>query len=549
VEETKSFEGQLQTETRTEPGVSETAQRALRVPGLTVLFHPDPSRIGERVVLTGLVAGRAERLARAEPAFSQPGGTALRPLADPYISRGPLLLSPGRMPGSVVLSTAETRTAITADGEPVTGERMLSAAQVERGVVLLMSNRIVLLLSLVDPGGFGVPRFGLVGESAPLLELCREIQRISALEVPVLLRGETGTGKELVARALHDAGPRKGRPYLAVNLGAIPASLAAAELFGASRGAYTGADRKRDGFFARAHGGTLFLDEVGEASPEVQVLLLRALENREIQPVGGGEVIPVDVRLVAATDSNLEAAVMAERFRAPLLYRLSGYEIELPTLRARRDDIGRLFFHFLRQELQAIGAADRLRSGEPDARPWLPPALVARIAQYDWPGNVRQLRNAARQIAIAGQGRGQVPLSTAWERAPADPVEGEPAKAAVPDLAKARAPRKTYRDPAEIGEEELLAALRAHRFRLQPTAVALGVSRPSLYDRIDRSTKVRKAVDLSSEEIAAAYGQCSGDLDAMVELLEVSRKGLRRRMTQLGLAAPDRSSESDPALD
>jgi two-component system nitrogen regulation response regulator GlnG len=286
----------------------------------------------------------------------------------------------------------------------------------------------------------------------------------------------------------------------------------------------------------------------------VQVLLLRALENREIQPVGGGEVIPVDVRLVAATDSNLEAAVAAERFRAPLLYRLSGYEIELPPLRARRDDIGRLFFHFLRQELDAIGAADRLVPGELDARPWLPPGLMARIAQYDWPGNVRQLRNAARQVAIAGQGRGEVPLSTAWER-PVEPAEGEPPPPLMPppplpaSLAGGRAPRKTYRDPAEISEEELLAALRANRFRLQPTAAALGVSRPSLYDRIDRSSKVRKAVDLSQAEIVAAHEQCSGNLDAMVELLEVSRKGLRRRMTQLGLGDPDRSSGADPAVD
>ena len=134
---------------------------------------------------------------------------------------------------------------------------------------------------------------------------------VAPLGVPVLLRGETGTGKELVAQALHQAGLRRSRPFLAVSMGAVPVTVAAAELFGAARGAYTGADRKRDGYFQRADGGTLFLDEVGETPREVQVLLLRALEIQEIQPVGGDDPRRVDVRLIAATDSDLEEAVAA----------------------------------------------------------------------------------------------------------------------------------------------------------------------------------------------------------------------------------------------
>ena len=149
-------------------------------------------------------------------------------------------------------------------------------------------------------------RFGLTGDSAALVLLCREIRRVSTVATPVLLRGETGTGKELVARAIHTSGPRRARPYLAVNLGALPPALAAAELFGAARGAFTGADRSRSGHFERADGGTLFLDEIGEAPPEVQILLLRALESGEIQPVGSEAPLRVDARIVAATDADLE---------------------------------------------------------------------------------------------------------------------------------------------------------------------------------------------------------------------------------------------------
>src|SRR5262249_34932398 len=156
-----------------------------------------------------------------------------------------------------------------------------------------------------------------------------------------------GTGKELVARAIHESGRRRGAVCLSVNMGAIPPSLATSELFGAVRGAYTGAVRDHLGYFQRAHGGTLFLDEIGETPPEVQVMLLRVLEPGEVQRVGSPQTQKVDVRLIAATDADLERALHEGRFRAPLLHRLSGYEIYIPPLRERRDDFGRLLFHFL----------------------------------------------------------------------------------------------------------------------------------------------------------------------------------------------------------
>ena len=511
----------------------------LLVPGLTVLYHPDPERIGERALLTALAGGREESLSRREPDFFPPGQPLRRPLADLHLSRKPIRFLPGAAPGSVRLVRGDSGTSLAVQGEPVAVERTVSALEIENGVVLLLAGRIVLLLAPVDPiTPTGLPRYGLVGESPPLIELRREIRRVAQLAVPVLLRGETGTGKELAARALHDAGPRSGRPWIAVNMAAVPPALAAAELFGAARGAYTGADRAREGLFGRAHGGTLFLDEIGETPAEVQPLLLRALETGEIQPVGGGEARRVDVRLVAATDTDLELAVAEEKFRAPLLHRLSGYLIRLPTLRQRREDVGRLLLFTLRRELEPLGELARLTPGLPDGRPWIPAALVAQLAAYDWPGNVRQLRNVVRHLVIAGRDGGEPAMwlqveSAFREAAAARPRDTLPTLSVPPG---AVSPNRRYRRAEDLSEDELLTTLRAHRWRLQPAAVALGVSRGALYDRIERSAKIRKAVDLTGEEIAECSERCGGDLDAMVEQLEVSKRGLQRRMTQLGMA-------------
>jgi two-component system nitrogen regulation response regulator GlnG len=543
-----SSERQLEAETRPQ-SASRLTLGSLLAPGLTILWHPDVGRVGEQAALTGLAAGRMELLSRREPAFGPPGEPAVRPLADPYVSRSPIRIEPGAAAGSIRLAAGEAGTPLAVDGEPMAEPREVSAAEIERGSVLLLANRVALLLHFLDPlGAPGVPRFGLVGESLALVQLRREIARVAALEVPVLLRGATGTGKELVARALHEAGLRRRAPYLAVNMGAIPTSLAAAELFGAARGAWTGAERKREGWFRRADGGTLFLDEVGETPLEVQALLLRALENGEIQPVGGDEAIRVDVRLIAATDAELEAAVAAGRFRAPLLHRLSGYEIFVPPLSRRRDDVGRLLLHFLRQELAAVGQEARLAPRRPDARPWLPAAPVARLAAYDWPGNVRQLQNVARRIVVAGRDADEVPKGDWIERLLAESAGAPPSAPApesgggrgsgprdTPPSMPPRAQRKAYRQLEEIGDEELLATLRANRFRLQPTAAQLGIARTSLYDRIESSPLFHKAADLSRQEIEQWFERCGGDLDRMVEALEVSKRGLTRRMKQLGL--------------
>jgi DNA-binding NtrC family response regulator len=513
-----------------------------RTPALTILYHPELGRVGERAVLAGLVEGRAEYLSRLEPSFEPPHRADPRPLQDRHISRTPVMLWRSA-DGALRLSAAETRTRVVANGVPVEVESTFSASQVEHGIVLELADRVVLLLHhLKAMPVYSPERFGLVGDSEGILRVRNDVRRVADLDVPVLLRGETGTGKELVACAIHQASRRRSGPFLSVNMGAVPASLAASELFGSTRGAFTGSVRDQAGFFQRAHGGTLFLDEIGEAPPEVQVMLLRVLETGEVQRVGAAEPQRADVRLIAATDANLERAIEDGRFRAPLLHRLAGYEIVIPPLRERRDDFGRLLLHFLRQELQAIGEAHRLEPPEDDDSPWLPPSVVARLARYAWPGNVRQLLNAARQIVIASRSSEMVEIGPQIEKllreATAPPLAGadspEPATP-EPLPPRRRAEALEYRSPSEVTEAELAEALRATRWEVKPAAERLGISRPSLYLLIEKFPSIRKAADLTRAEILEARQVCGGDLEALVDRLEVSKKGLLQRMKQLGM--------------
>jgi two-component system nitrogen regulation response regulator GlnG len=340
-----------------------------------------------------------------------------------------------------------------------------------------------------------------------------------------------------VATAIHESGRRARGPLVCVNMAALPPALAAAELFGAARGAYTGG-HGQDGYFRRASGGTLFLDEIGAAPAEVQVMLLRALETSEIYALGAQRSERVDVRIIAATDARLEALIASGAFGAPLLHRLAGYEIHLPPLRERRDDIARLLLHFLGLELAETGDTELLDRTEP--APWLPLALTRRIMQHSWPGNVRQLRNVVRQIVIGSRGELEASLSPALLRQVADgaPASAPIAEAQVPTgrpQPRAVAPRK-HRRPADITEDELLEALCAHRWDIKSTARALGISRTSLYKLIETTDRVRTAGDLDVDEIRACHRDLGGDLDAMVERLQVSKHALRRRIQELGLA-------------
>jgi DNA-binding NtrC family response regulator len=519
------------------------------VPVLTIVHHPILRRIGDRAFLGELVTGRAVKISRDTPRFEPPRQPQGASLGDRRISRTPFELRPrGR---GVVLEPCGSRTKIVIDGRRITGPQRFSRAELKLGVMIELGDRVALLLHLYVPCDESTTGdLGLVGHSAEIARVRESIRQVAALDVSVLIRGETGTGKELVASALHLAGARRSRPLVSVNLAALPAALAAAELFGAARGAFTGAARTQEGYFRRAHGGTLFLDEIGETPVDVQVMLLRAIETGEIYALGAQRAEQVDVRLIAATDANLDLMVEQGSFRAPLLHRLAVCVIHLPPLRARRDDIARLLIHFLGLELAEIGETDRLDRSEPG--PWLPMSLMTRLVRYDWPGNVRQLRNAVRQLVIGNRGRSEAELPESVVRLldganhPDLPLDDQgadsgPLAAATefePDTLTTGPIPSHRRKPSEIPEAEIAEALRVHRWDIKATAVALGISRTSLYGLIESSGLVRTAGELGVDEIRACHRETGGDLDEMVERLCVSKKALRRRIKELGLEAP-----------
>jgi DNA-binding NtrC family response regulator len=230
----------------------------------------------------------------------------------------------------------------------------------------------------------------LIGDSDEMQKVYRMIERVADSDSTILIYGESGTGKELVARTIHFNSPRRDRPLIPVNCGAIPEDLLESELFGHEKGAFTGAHAMRMGRFELAHGGTIFLDEVGDMSPNLQVKLLRVLQEREFERVGGTRSIRVDVRVISATNKNLEEAVEQRRFREDLFYRLNVIPVTLPPMRRRREDIPLLLDHFLKRL-----SADKRRSVSGIA-----PEAMQVLKMYDWPGNVRELENLVERLVI-----------------------------------------------------------------------------------------------------------------------------------------------------
>jgi DNA-binding NtrC family response regulator len=234
----------------------------------------------------------------------------------------------------------------------------------------------------------------IIGESASMRQVFETIQQVAPSRATVLIAGATGTGKELIAKAIHNLSPRKNGSFIAVHAAALPTSLLESELFGHERGAFTGAVERRAGRFELADGGTLFLDEVGELEPQIQVKLLRVLEERAFERVGGAKTLQVDVRLVAATNKDLKKLVSEGKFRDDLFYRLSVVAVDLPLLRERRDDIPLLVKSFLDEFSRENGKQVRE----------LTPEAMNLLLAYDWPGNVRELRNAIEQMVVLARG-------------------------------------------------------------------------------------------------------------------------------------------------
>lgn len=234
----------------------------------------------------------------------------------------------------------------------------------------------------------------MVGQTGAMRDVLDRIRQVAATIVTVLIEGESGTGKELVAQAIHNLSDRRDRPFVPANIGALPETLIESELFGYEKGAFTGAHRRKTGWFEQAQGGTLFLDEIGEMPIKTQVDLLRVLEQREVRRLGGEETVPLDVRVIAATHQDMEVLVAEGKFREDLYYRLNVIPLCVPPLRERRDDIPLLIQHFLVQAQERHGKAPKEVAG----------AAMRILCDYPWPGNVRQLRNVMERLVVMVEG-------------------------------------------------------------------------------------------------------------------------------------------------
>jgi nitrogen regulation protein NR(I) len=350
-----------------------------------------------------------------------------------------------------------------------------------------------LMTTAVELGGATTNTGALIGISRSMQEVFKQIGRVAATPVTVLIRGETGTGKELVARAIYQHSDRASGPFIAVNCAAIPKLLLESELFGHERGAFTGAHQRRIGRFEQARGGTLFLDEIGDLSADTQVKLLRVLQERQIQRVGGNETIAVDVRILAATHRNLDEAIQAREFREDLFYRLSVMTISIPPLRERPEDIPELVTYFFRRHAQELGVSS----------PSIQPDALELLKTQPWPGNVRELENVVRQGLLQSR-------------------------------------------PYALGPDHVRAALSRARRAESVAGQTFAEYVNCLLTRVERGEEheahTRMISDLEAELFSQAIKRAEGNQTKAALWLGVTRLKMREKLTELGLRPSGSSS-------
>jgi two-component system nitrogen regulation response regulator GlnG len=543
-------------------------------PRLRLLFHPDLSRVGA-VALDGLDApGAWLAVGRQHPRWTAPGGAG-GPLEDPLVSRAQLRVrfrpELGLFEVEPVADARRALARLELDDGPARTVPLTATALLPPGTCVAIGDRALLALELGRHRHPESDRLGMVGEGEAMWALRDELWSVSRFGRPVLIQGETGAGKELVAHALHRLSDRRAGPFVPVNCGALPEALGESALFGHRRGAFTGATADEKGLFRAADGGTLVLDEVGELSLPLQAKLLRVLQEGVVVPVGAQEGQRVDVRVVAATHRDLGAQVKAGRLREDLYHRLAAHVVQVPSLRARRLDVPELFIHALGKLRAVHRELDWLWSEGLDWRPALPIGFVAALLQRPWSGNVRELQNVAERCARLNLTPGDFhppelfePLA-ALAAPPRPPTPAGPIEAPVqlaserlglaprtvvkllppPVLAALHQEAERQQLPAEAqvqalrarAAQALLGLLEPQDFNQSNVAQSLGVSRTTLIKLMD-DLGLPRAADLTADQIAQACAAAGGDLEAAARGLRVSVTALKKRLTLLNLGGP-----------
>jgi len=404
------------------------------------------------------------------------------------------------------------------NGVPASAPLHLAAAQVEDGVILGLGRAVLVCLHWMRCLPQANEVAGFLGVGTAAIRARTLIRQAAATDASVLLLGETGTGKEVAARAIHALSRRATNSMVSVNMAALNESLAAADLFGAARGAYTGAQNARAGLFAEAQESTLFLDEIGNAPPGVQPMLLRVLETGDYRPLGASRDQQSSARLIAATDQD----VYGSGFNAALLRRLESFLIHLPPLHARREDLGLLIVNLLPADGPSL----------------LPSTLVTQLLCYHWPGNVRQLMHVIKRLLLAlriGETPELAELTDAATRQYASSSAHQPDASNALEPSDPSAPQSARRKLADISDSEVLQAMIDNDWYIQGAAQALRVSRPSMYKLLAAHPAIRPASAITAAEIHAALDACGDDIEDCAARLQTPAEALRRHLRGLKL--------------
>lgn len=467
------------------------AGRAAQMLALTILWHPDAARIGEQFIAPARGADIAVN--RFAPLFGAVASQCA-PLGHRRIARDFLRLRRHRDHG-VSLLLPQSRMRVELNGAMLAvPETRCTPEQVDGGLVIGLGGVVLLCVHWMDRLPQDSAIGAVLGVSAAAIRVRELIRQVAATDLPVLLLGEAGSGKELVARAIHQASARCRAPLVTVNMATVGASLAEAELFGAAGGA-----------FARAGEGVVFLDKIGEAPQLVQAMLRRVLQTREYRPPGppgarGKEA--AKARLIGASDHDLHDG----SFNQALLRRLEALVVCLPPLRARRCDIGVLARHFMQAWSARTGSA-----------PALPLAFVSQLCNHDWPGNVRQLGSVVQRAMSAAQAGAAVDFD-----------------ALVPGVAS----RPARTRPNKLGAQAVIDALEANGWLIRNAALALGVSRPSMYKLMEAHPAIRQIGRIAPAEIDAALAASGGDAGRCAAALKTPSEALRRYLRGRAVGKP-----------